>query len=173
MKTFLRAMLKPLSFLPAIIMMYVIFSFSAQNGTTSGNLSFRISCKVVSIGAEVLGKELSTLQIEAYAHDIHFYIRKLAHMTEYFALAVSVAFPLYVYGLRGIPLVIVAGGFCVGFACLDEYHQSFVAGRGPSKRDVAIDSIGVFFGVLCVRIVGFIGRMTIFRPLAKKKKRRA
>ena len=59
----------------------------------------------------------------------------------------------------------------MAFAALDEYHQSFVAGRGPSKRDVAIDSIGILAGVLMVQFVCFIGRMTIFRPLAKRKKR--
>ena len=66
----------------------------------------------------------------------------------------------------------MAGGFCVAFACGDEYHQSMVAGRGPSSRDVMIDSIGVLFGVILVRIVGFIGRMTIFRPLSKSRKRK-
>ena len=46
--------------------------------------------------------------------------------------------------------MIVAGLFCVGFAAFDEYHQSFVRGRGPSKRDVAIDSIGIFIGIVLV-----------------------
>ena len=64
--------------------------------------------------------------------------------------------------------MVIAGGFCVGFACLDEYHQSFVAGRSPSKKDVLIDSIGVFMGIIVTRIVGWTGRKTIFRPLAKK-----
>ena len=109
-----------------------------------------------------------------YADLIHFMIRKCAHVTLYFLLAVSVSFPLYVYGLRGIWLVLVAGGFCMAFACGDEYHQSLVEGRGPSGRDVLIDGIGVLAGVILVRMVGFIGRMTIFKPLSKsgKKKRK-
>ncbi|MCI9430690.1 MAG: VanZ family protein, partial [Lachnospiraceae bacterium] len=53
---------------------------------------------------------------------------------------------------------------------LDEYHQSFVSGRGASVRDVMIDSIGVLPGIFLVRITGFIGRKTIFRPLALRKK---
>lgn len=73
-------------------------------------------------------------------------------MTEYFVLAVTVALPFYVYGLRGFGLVLVAGLICVGFACGDEYHQSFVEGRGPSIKDVGIDSIGVFLGIMVVRI---------------------
>ena len=99
----------------------------------------------------------------------HFYVRKLAHFSEYFLLAVTVSFPLYVYGMRGIWLMVFAGAFCVGFACLDEYHQSFVAGRTPTKRDVYIDSCGIFLGIILTRIVGFIGRKTIFAPLAKKR----
>ena len=100
----------------------------------------------------------------------HPYVRKLAHITEYFLLAVCVSFPLYVYRLRGIALTIIAGGFCVACACLDEYHQSFVAGRGPSKRDVMIDSIGILAGVILVRIVCFIGRVTVFRERKPKRK---
>ena len=53
-------------------------------------------------------------------------------------------------------LVLLAGAFCVGFAGLDEYHQSFVAGRGPSVTDIGIDSIGVFFGVMAVQILCWI-----------------
>ncbi|MDE6606152.1 MAG: VanZ family protein, partial [Lachnospiraceae bacterium] len=81
-----------------------------------------------------------------------------------------VALPLYVYGLRGMLLVLVAGVFCVSFAGLDEYHQSFVAGRSPSKRDVLIDSIGIAAGIVVTRVIGFVGRKTIFRPLANPEK---
>ena len=42
-KKFLRYILKPLSFLPALCMMYLIFSFSAQTGTESGSLSYQVS----------------------------------------------------------------------------------------------------------------------------------
>ena len=34
------------------------------------------------------------------------------------------------------------------YAASDEYHQSFVADRGPSVFDVMIDSAGVIAGVL-------------------------
>lgn len=171
LKIFLRALLKPFSFLPALCMMYLIFYLSGQDGVTSAGLSLKVSIKVVEIGAKIFGHPLSGEEVMEYAGLIHFLIRKCAHMILYFLLAVSVSFPLYVYGLRGIPLMLVAGGFCVAFACGDEYHQSLVAGRGPSKRDVIIDSIGILAGVILVRIVGFIGRMTIFKPLSKKKAR--
>ncbi len=169
-KKLLRYLLKPLSFLPAIAVMYLIFSFSSQDGVSSARLSRMVSEKVVVTADQVLEKGWSAEQIAAYTEQIHYYVRKTAHVTEYFVLAVTVAFPLYVYGIRGLWLVLLAGVFCVSFAGLDEYHQSFVAGRGPSARDVAVDSIGILPGILLVRIVGFIGRKTIFRPLALHKK---
>ncbi|PWJ50075.1 VanZ family protein [Faecalicatena contorta] len=151
-KKFILFILKPLSFLPAIIMVYVIFSFSSQSGVDSGNLSYIVSHKIVKIGNEVLQKNLEEWEIDEVAYRIEYPVRKAAHMTEYFILAVTVSLPFYVYGLRGFGLVVVAGLICVGVACGDEYFQSFVDGRGPSIRDVGIDSIGVFLGITAVRI---------------------
>lgn len=168
----LKHLLRPFSFLPAILMMYLIFSFSAQDGETSAQLSYKVSYKLIEIGAEVLEADFEPWEIENLAVRFQGPIRKLAHMTEYCMLAVCISFPLYVYGLRGILLMLFAGILCVGFACTDEYHQAFVAGRGPSKRDVAIDSCGVLIGILFVRIVGWIGRKTIFRPLINRKKQK-
>lgn len=145
-------LLKPLSFLPAIMMMVAIFNFSAQTGTDSGNLSHKVSYKIVEVGNVVLQKNLEPWEIDQEAYKIDYPVRKAAHMTEYFILAIVVSLPLYVYGLRGFALMLVAGIICVGFAAGDEYHQSFVAGRGPSIKDVGIDSIGVFFGIIIVRI---------------------
>jgi len=167
MKRFFILLLKPLSFLPALAIMYMIFTFSAQEGNISSNLSYNVSHKIVTIGDQILGKDLSDEQIDYYTERIHGPVRKLAHMSEYFILAVAVAFPLYVYRLRGLPLLLLAGTLCVGFAVLDEYHQSFVAGRSPSVRDVMIDSIGVFLGIMAVRIVCWM-----FLPHHKKPKRR-
>lgn len=145
-------LLKPLSFLPAILMMCVIFNFSAQNGTKSGDLSHEASYKIVEVGNVLLQKNMEQWEIEQKAYEIDYPVRKIAHMTEYFILAAAVSLPFYVYGLRGIGLMIVAGLICVAFAGGDEYHQSFVAGRGPSIKDVGIDSIGAFFGIIVVRI---------------------
>lgn len=168
-KKFLRYLLKPLSFLPALCMMYVIFHFSAQTGAESGSLSYEVSKLFVLAYNKLFMKGYDNATLNELIVLIHPYVRKLAHITEYFLLAASVSLPLYVYRLRGIALTLVAGAFCIAFACLDEYHQSFVAGRGPSIRDVYIDSIGIFLGILFVRIFGFIGRKTIFSFLSLEK----
>lgn len=170
-KTLLRLLLKPLSFLPALCMMYLIYSFSGQDGQSSAQLSYKVTHIMVEVVNEVADLDLSEAQVKAYIEKYHYYVRKLAHFTEYFLLGLSVAFPLYVYGMRGFWLILFAGAFCGGFASLDEYHQSFIAGRGPSRKDVLIDTCGAITGIYVTRILGFVGRKTIFAPLAKKKKR--
>ena len=151
MKKILIHLLKPLSFLPAILMMYLIYSFSAQTGEVSGALSYKISYQIVETKNELLSENKSYDELAYSASSIELYVRKAAHMTEYCLLAIALSFPLYVYRIRGIWLILLAGIICVGFAGLDEYHQSFVAGRGPSVRDVGIDSIGVLAGILLVQ----------------------
>lgn len=147
-----KTLLKPLSFLPALLMMALIFGFSSQNGEASGNLSYQVSYKIVEIGNNIFDTPLDDDQLHAYARKIEFPVRKLAHMTEYFLLALCAALPCRLYGLKGRSLLLTVFFVCVIFAAGDEYHQSFVADRGPSVRDVGIDSIGAGFGVIAVHI---------------------
>lgn len=149
-------------------MMYAIYSFSGQTGEVSGELSYKISYTIVEAGNELMDRDKSSEELAYEAERIHFYVRKAAHMTEYFLLAVAVSFPLYVYRIRGIWLMILAGGFCIAFAGLDEYHQSFVAGRGPSVKDVLVDSCGVFIGVLLVQMFCW---SALHNPQKRKKRR--
>lgn len=169
MKKILIHLLKPLSFLPAILMMYLIYSFSAQTGEVSGSLSYQVSYQIVETKNELLSENKSYEQLAYSANSIEFYVRKAAHMTEYCLLAIAISFPLYVYRIRGFWLVLLAGIVCVGFAGFDEYHQSFVAGRGPSVRDVCIDSGGALIGILLVQAFCW---STMHNPSRKKKKRK-
>ena len=166
----IRTLLKPLSFIPAILLMMMIYHFSAQPAEVSSQLSYKVSYKIVETADYVFETNLDYWQMDSWAQRIHGVTRKLAHMTEYFALAIAVSFPLYVYGVHGILLMLLAGMICVGFAAGDEYHQSFISGRSPSVRDVGIDSFGIFWGIILVRIIGWTGRKTIFRPRKKKVK---
>ena len=148
-------------------MMYQTYSFSAQTGgvrspvmglaTRLWKPSLKFSTKINHL-------------FSAYsASSIEFYVRKAAHMTEYCLLAIAISFPLYVYGVRGIWLILLAGAICVGFAGFDEYHQSFVADRGPSVRDVGIDSIGVTAGILLVQAFCW---STLHNPSGKRRRRK-
>lgn len=71
-------------------------------------------------------------------------LRKAAHFTEFAALGMCLS---WLFGMlrRNKCLSLVCG---VGAACLDETIQCFVPGRGPSVKDVGIDSCGVLTGMV-------------------------
>lgn len=167
MKQLARVLLKPLSFIPALLIMYMIYSFSAQDSVQSSALSSSVTYKAVITIDRFFDMQLTQAQTSRVVAKAEHYVRKLAHFGEYFLLAVSIALPFYVYGLRGILLVLVAGIICSGYAFFDEFHQLFVSGRSASYKDVLIDSCGALCGIIFVRIFGFIGRHTIFYSLHK------
>lgn len=164
-KKTLRYLLKPLSFAPAILMMYLIFTFSGQDGTQSAGLSLKVSRHLVMAYNKIRPVKLDSAGINALMIQIHPYVRKGAHVTEYLLLAMTVALPLYVYRIRGFLLTFIGIVFCVAFAAADEFHQSFVAGRVADPKDVAIDSIGIVIGIIIIQIICHIGRSTIFHWL--------
>ncbi len=161
-KKTLRYLLKPLSIIPAILMMYMIYKLSAQDATSSSALSHEVSRILVLAYNKICGKGYDNVTLNLLIEHIHPYVRKGAHVTEYILLAMSVSLPLYVYRIRGFKLTLIAGFFCICFAVFDEFHQSFVAGRVCDYHDVLIDSAGIIVGIIVIRIVCFIGRKTIF-----------
>ena len=81
-------------------------------------------------------------------------IRKLGHLTEYALLAI---FLWRAWMLRPVfrpPMswhwreAILPFAICVGYALLDEFHQSFVPSRGASLMDVLIDACGALIGLM-------------------------
>ena len=72
----------------------------------------------------------------------HYFIRKLAHFSEY-----ALLFLLLIRGpMRGRPGF--ALGLCAAYALLDEGHQMLMPSRTPSLHDVALDFSGALFSNL-------------------------
>ncbi len=72
----------------------------------------------------------------------HYFIRKLAHFSEY-----ALLFLLLIRGpMRGRPGFALA--LCAAYALLDEGHQMLVPSRTPSLHDVALDFSGALFSNL-------------------------
>ena len=85
---------------------------------------------------------------------IHFFIRKSAHLAEYFI------FYLLLYrGIRGARIgwhwswAFAAWFIAAAYAALDEIHQSFVASRTASARDSLLDSAGAFVALLVLFLI--------------------
>ena len=81
----IRTFLKPLSFVPALLLMYMIYSFSAQEGDLSSSVSYKASCVLVEAADSLFDIGLDDYQVSYYATRINGVTRKLAHMTEYFS----------------------------------------------------------------------------------------
>ena len=90
---------------------------------------------------------------------IHFFMRKLAHVGEYVILAT-----LLWRAVRGgsnlrmkMSFLFVAIWFACGiFAASDEFHQSFMSSRTASVRDAMIDMCGALIGLaICWAFAGW------------------
>ena len=122
LKKLLRYVLKPLSFLPALMMMFVIFNFSAQDGTASSSVSSTVSVRFVQVCDRALDRGWSDAQIAHYAERIEHYVRKLAHVTEYF--------------LPCMYTVCGAGGWCLPPGCSACASPAWTNGISPLCRAV-------------------------------------
>ena len=144
---------KILSFIPTLLLLFLIFGFSAQDGESSGSLSFQISLFLVKLASPLLPAAMSEEVLFERAELIHYFVRKAAHMTEYFLLALSLQLPLTAWFSKQFSLKLrIFTGFAatVLFAALDEFHQSFVPGRSGNFTDVCIDSTGALIASLCL-----------------------
>ena len=79
---------------------------------------------------------------------VHFFVRKAAHLTEYAILAM-----LLWRALRGWidefwRRMLLALAPSIIFAAADEFHQSFVASRTASLGDILLDVSGALFGLM-------------------------
>ena len=138
-----------LSLLLVIAVMVMIFCFSAQTGEESGAMSGRLTTWVLNLIIPDF-ENFSPERQEAIRSTVGLLVRKLAHFSEYALLG----FSLMLHITRVQKKITVhlpwlwAWGIGTLYAATDEFHQGFVAGRGPSVVDVTIDSAGVITGVL-------------------------
>lgn len=125
-----------------IAWMVVIFMFSSQPAEISDEKS-RLVIQIFN----AIGLNLDSVLGEL----ANFVVRKAAHFTEYFILALLIfnvigeEFKLKQALLLSIVVVFL-------YACSDEFHQIFVPGREGKLRDVLIDTSGgtVAMGVVYI-----------------------
>jgi VanZ family protein len=82
---------------------------------------------------------------KAYFGDFNYWVRKGSHVTEYAIL--------FVLSRRATSSNIAAFAISVLYACIDEWHQTFVPGRTGTPGDVLIDSIGptILLAILAIK----------------------
>ena len=159
----MKKILRYLSVLPAAFMLLLIFGFSAQDGPSSGSLSYRVCCVLLSVANNIFSLELSDSAFAIRAESMQFLVRKAAHVTEYFLLTLCIFLPLKVWipskkdRETGFPFFLryLLPAFLLTVICAgaDEFHQTFVPGRCGTPIDVLVDSVGVV--IACITLLFF------------------
>lgn len=119
-----------------LLWMAVIFIMSQQTGDESSSQSNFVVNLISFIGIELNDYFMGIATLV---------VRKSAHFTEYIILFILVYRVIILY-MDKRQAKIVAVLFVFGYACSDEFHQYFIAGREAAFRDVMIDTSGGIIG---------------------------
>ncbi len=129
------------------VFFWMMFVFTASTDVMSAEHTSRFLEPILRwFAPEISAATLLALQ---------FFIRKMAHLTEYAVLgallwrALRGSFSATRNGLLATVAFLVAAVF----AASDEFHQSFIPSRTASPRDVMIDICGVIVGLLIYRTI--------------------
>lgn len=82
-----------------------------------------------------------------------YFIRKLAHFTIFTIIGFCISMFIGSYDMNKIISTLLSFTLTTGYACIDEYIQTFIPGRNGSINDVMIDTSGVIIGILLYNIV--------------------
>lgn len=142
---------KFINWTPALVWMYVIFMFSSQPASQSNELSVGFTRLLVETLGNLLPFNIETSAISSFVAQLNHIVRKLAHFSVYLVLGVLVSRALVKNGFKG-RVFLISFLICSTYAVTDELHQLFVPGRGCQIKDVFIDSLGAFVGILLNKI---------------------
>jgi VanZ family protein len=131
----------------ALVWMCVIFGFSAQTKEESSVVSEGVSYRLVESTGFLFHLNMDEEQLREIANSIENVVRKGAHMTEYAILAILVFVWVGQWELTVFRKSCIAVLLAALYACSDEAHQLFVAGRAGRVTDVMIDSAGALLGL--------------------------
>ncbi len=149
-----------------VVWCVLIFGFSSENGEESGKTSEKIVIKVYEVTMPEF-HELPQEEQRSLIEELQFYVRKAAHFSLYFILG-SLAWQSFCLFRGKFPRGALAVAFSFLYACADEFHQSLVPDRGPSWRDVLIDTGGALTGVLFSTLAAVV----IMHIINKKRRSR-
>ncbi len=144
---------KVLYIISVICWMLIIFCFSARDRAESAmdSKSFITVivkvCTTVEYKVGIRDKLPSNDEINTMVRKLQNPVRKMAHGTIYFVLAMLILLALDTNADSFLNNALIAIGCCFLYALTDEYHQTFVSGRAGEFRDCLIDTLGA--GLAC------------------------
>lgn len=143
-----------ITFALVVAVMVMIFCFSAQTGEQSGALSGGITAWIVGCFVPDF-ENLPVSEQEQLCNALGLVVRKMGHFLEYALLGLTLMLHIRQVGKRITVPQPWLWSWAVGtlYAASDEFHQGFVAGRGPSVTDVMLDSFGVIAGTALLLLI--------------------
>lgn len=124
--------------------MGVIAYLSHQPVDESNELSFGVAAVAIRAVAQVAPEAAVVINPRRMNH----IVRKGAHVIAYMVLGFLVLNAQHVSGATGIRSLATTMLICVLFAASDEWHQTFVPGRGGQVSDVVLDAVGAAVGIV-------------------------
>ena len=125
-------MKKLILFIVAICSIATMFYFSSRNAEISSKHSQMILDILLNFGLETNS----------------YFIRKFAHFIIFVLIGFCVSMFIDCY-IESISLnTIISFLLASGYACIDEYIQTFIPGRNGNITDVCIDISGVLVGIM-------------------------
>lgn len=151
--------IKQMLILPVIIWMIIIFKFSNEPATVSGNTSSNVTKIIVSI---FTSKDITEEQKNELIEKLDPMIRKLAHFSLYTIGGILILLYINIYKLEESKKIVYSIAIGSIYSCTDEIHQIFIPGRSGEFTDVMLDSIGIATGVcICLTIIKVINKIFI------------
>lgn len=137
----------------AFIIMFMIRRYSSMTGAESSGISKGLSEWLFQL-LEKQGNNLYSVR------GIEGYIRKFAHIAEYFALASAFYIIIYIKNRRILISFIVAFLLSGAFAVYDEVFQTQIPGRTGQLFDVFVDLFGIIISLVLCAVMSFVHRFT-------------
>jgi VanZ family protein len=140
--------LKYISWLPAFLLMVIIFGFSSKPADNSNDSSLTIAQSILTVYENITNIQYQEEVRVSLMDMINHVVRKGAHFSEYAVLAVAVAFHLLVWKKKRLWLLLMPIMISTFYAITDEIHQTFIPGRSGQITDVLLDASGAATGSL-------------------------
>ena len=140
-----------LSWILVLLVMLIIFQFSAENGEKSVETSGGVVEDVLEIFMEK--EEITPQVVSKYQYPI----RKLAHFGIYMLLGFTLINAFKITFNKKIWInSLFSAAVALAYASSDELHQKFSGGRGPAITDVLIDFSGAVVGIIIFVVMIFV-----------------
>ena len=149
-----KKIIKIISWLLVVLWLILIFFLSSMTSLESNNKSEKTINKVIKTTINttndigITNKHPNNQKIQNIVANLNYPLRKCMHASIYLILALLLINALRKYNIKNRNIYLITLLFCIIYASVDEYHQTFVIGRTGQLLDVLIDSIGSSIGII-------------------------